>query len=169
MADEKLFTIPLRKEFLKAPIYKRSSKAVRAVKQFIVRHLKTEKVNVGPQLNLQIWSRGKSNPPTRVKVHAMVRDGIGFVELVDVPFAAEITKEDKKDSKKPSVKKAESKTDNKEMRKEQGHEEAKEAKEYSEDTIDTEDAEDPSSILILLSDAIDFVAVNTLASLASFE
>src|SRR3989344_3614162 len=88
MADEKLFTIPLRKEFLKAPIYKRSSKAVRAVKQFIVRHLKTEKVNVGPQLNLQIWSRGKSNPPTRVKVHAMVRDGIGFVELVDVPFEA---------------------------------------------------------------------------------
>ncbi|MEK6955724.1 MAG: 50S ribosomal protein L31e, partial [Nanoarchaeota archaeon] len=129
MADEKLFTIPLRKEFLKAPIYKRSSKAVRAVKQFIVRHLKTEKVNVGPQLNLQIWSRGKSNPPTRVKVHAMVRDGIGFVELVDVPFAAVITKEDKKDSKKkPSVKKEESKTDNKEMRKEQAHEESKDAK-----------------------------------------
>ncbi|HIH26124.1 60S ribosomal protein L31 [Candidatus Woesearchaeota archaeon] len=140
MADEKLFTIPLRKEFLKAPIYKRSSKAVRAVKQFIVRHLKTEKVNVGPQLNLQIWSRGKSNPPTRVKVHAMVRDGIGFVELVDVPFAAEITKEDKKDSKKPSVKKAESKTDNKEMRKEQGHEEAKEAKkEHGPKTVNQPD------------------------------
>ena len=126
MADEKLFTIPLRKEFLKAPIYKRSSKAVRAVKQFIVRHLKTKEVNVGSQLNLHIWSRGKSNPPTRVKVHAMVRDGIGFVELVDIPFAeAKESKEDKKDSKKKAK---ESKTDNKETRKEHAHEEAKEMK-----------------------------------------
>ncbi len=84
MAEERLFTIPLRKEFLKAPIYKRSSKAVKAVKYFISRHMKAKDVKVGEELNLLLWSRGRKNPPSKVKVKSMIVDGVAFV---DVPEA----------------------------------------------------------------------------------
>src|SRR3989344_7391262 len=96
MADEKLFTIPLRKEFLKAPIYKRTSKAVRAVKQFISRHMKAEEVKIGPELNLALWSKGMRNPPSRVKVKSILRDKVALVTLPEAKFVETEKVEEKK-------------------------------------------------------------------------
>jgi len=62
MADEKIFTIPLRKEFSKKPIYRRAKKAVTCVKEFITQHLKTKDVRIGPHLNEKIWERGRRHP-----------------------------------------------------------------------------------------------------------
>ena len=44
---ERLYNVPLRKEFLKVPKYKRSKKAVTALKQFLSKHMKSDKVKVG--------------------------------------------------------------------------------------------------------------------------
>ena len=98
MAEEKIYTIPLRKEWLKAPIYKRSGKAIRAAKQFLNRHLKKE-VNLGPYLNEFIWAKGNRHPPGKVKVRVEDEDGKLTAELINAP------RKEKKDKDKISIKK----------------------------------------------------------------
>src|SRR3989338_6118435 len=124
MANEKLFTINLRKEFLKKPKYRRTKKAVTTVREFITRHLKTKEVKVGPNLNLKLWERGKRNPPSKVKVKAMLEEGIAYVELPEFEFTLPKPKEEKteEDSKK-DAKEEKKKEQEKELNKELAHEE----------------------------------------------
>ncbi len=98
MADEKIFIIPLRKEWNKAPKYKRAKKAVAAVKEFIARHMKAEEIHIGKGLNEMLWSSGSKHPPQKIKVKSIIEENRAFVELVDLPFA--IKKEEEKKSLK---------------------------------------------------------------------
>jgi len=93
---EREYIIPLKKSYLKGPRYERTSKAIKTIKKFIARHMKVEdrdtsKVKLDPYFNNEIWFRGKTNPPTKVKVKAVKEGGIvsvGFVEIPDrVKFA----------------------------------------------------------------------------------
>ncbi len=68
MTDERKYTIPLRQEWLKVPIYKRTKKAIRAIKEFSQKHMKTEEVKIGKHLNQLIWERGMKKPPHKVEV-----------------------------------------------------------------------------------------------------
>lgn len=101
MAEERIYIIPLRREFLKAPNYKRSKKAISAIRTFLIRHMKAEEVKIGKYLNLEIFKHGRKNPPSRIKVKA-VKDKIKIkdkevevvkVELVNAPI--EVKKEEK--------------------------------------------------------------------------
>jgi len=96
---ESTFTIPLRKEILKAPTYVRAQKAVRAVRQFVQKHMKSEDVKIGRFLNMELWKGANRHPPARVKVKAKVVEGKEgkhvMVELHDKPFE-EAKKEEKK-------------------------------------------------------------------------
>lgn len=92
MAEEKIYTIPLRKEWLKVPIYKRSSKAITATKQFLLRHLKKE-VSIGPYLNEYIWKQGNRHPPGKVKIRIEEEDKKLIAELINAP-RREIKKEE---------------------------------------------------------------------------
>jgi large subunit ribosomal protein L31e len=65
---ERTYTIPLRKEWSKTVRYKRAKKAVSAVKQFLVKHMKSDDVRLGKHLNKAIWARGIRNPPCRIRV-----------------------------------------------------------------------------------------------------
>ena len=113
MADEKTATIelertyniPLRKEFQKAPSYKRAKKAVSAVRKFLMKHMKTEQVKVGKYLNLEIWKDGIKNPPHHVKVVAKKdSEGIVFAELEGAPEEkVEKKEEEKKTGEKPEA------------------------------------------------------------------
>jgi len=96
MADEKQFTIPLRKEFSKAPSYKRSEKAIKAIREFIERHMKTDDVKIGKNLNLKIFERGRKNPPPRIKVKAVKEEKLVRVELPEFPFETKVEKKEKK-------------------------------------------------------------------------
>ena len=102
MAEEKQFTIPLRKEFSKAPSYKRSEKAIKAIREFIERHMKTDEVKIGKYLNLKIFERGRKNPPPRIKVKAIKEEKFVRVELLEFPFE---TKKQQKEEKKTQKKK----------------------------------------------------------------
>ena len=92
MAEEKIYTIPLRKEWLKVPIYKRSRKSITATKQFLLRHLKKE-VKLGPYLNEYIWKQGNRHPPARVKVRIDEEKDKLIAELINAP-RKEAKKED---------------------------------------------------------------------------
>ena len=87
MAPERIYNVPLRREWLNAPLYKRAKKAGAALKQYIAKHMKTDQVLVGPKLNMKIWERGIKNPPHHVKVTAIKDDsGVCRVELVGHKF-----------------------------------------------------------------------------------
>lgn len=72
MADlERTYNVPLRKEFQKAPPYKRAKKAIKALKEFLVKNMKSENVLLGPKVNEKIWEKGIKNPPHHVKITAI--------------------------------------------------------------------------------------------------
>jgi large subunit ribosomal protein L31e len=95
-ALERTYTIPLRREYLKAPMYNRTKKAVRALRAFIVKHMKSDDVLIGPKLNLKLWERGRTNPPHHVKITA-IKDDKGQVraELFGFEFKPKEKKEKK--------------------------------------------------------------------------
>lgn len=80
---ERTYTIPLRKEWLKAPKYLRAKKAIRAVQEFLIRHMKSEDVRIMGELNQEIWKHGMKNPPAKVKVNvAKDKDDVVRAQLV---------------------------------------------------------------------------------------
>jgi large subunit ribosomal protein L31e len=87
---EREYTIPLRVEWKKVPRYQRAAKAIKAIKEFLVRHMKIynrdlKKVKINKYLNEQIWIRGIKSPPHKIKVKAIKEGDIVRVDLVHFP------------------------------------------------------------------------------------
>ena len=105
MADKKKLTskvernyiVNLRKEIIKAPRQKKAKKAIRAMKEFLSRHMKSDDVKLGKYLNEHLWQNGPKNPPTRIEIKVIKEDEKVFAELKSAP---EEKKEDKKEKKK---------------------------------------------------------------------
>ncbi|MCK5107932.1 MAG: 50S ribosomal protein L31e [Nanoarchaeota archaeon] len=93
---DRIYTIPLRREYMKVPKYKRAKKAITAIKQFLKKHMKSENIKLGKQLNLKIWERGIKNPPHHIKV-TVKKDGEGLVtaELFGFDFVDKRAKKEK--------------------------------------------------------------------------
>ena len=85
------YIIPLRKSWLKVPEYKRTNKAIKAIKEFLVKHMKIyerdlRKIKIGMILNNEIRFRGIKKPPAKIKVMAEKFDNdIVKVKLVNIP------------------------------------------------------------------------------------
>jgi len=118
------YNVPLRREWLKVPRHKRAKKAMKALKQFLVRHMKGEQemIRIGPYLNEYVWKDGMKNPPHHVKINTEKdEEGLVMAELEGKPMFELKKKEEKKeksaieqkiesvigkkDSSKPSAKK----------------------------------------------------------------
>ena len=87
---EREYIIPLRHRWKIVPRYKRANKAVKAVKEFLVRHMKIRdrdlnKIKVETYLNETIWARGIKNPPSKIKVLAVKEGDIVRAKIVDIP------------------------------------------------------------------------------------
>jgi len=118
---ERIYTIPLRKEWLKAPKYRRAKRTIRAIKEFLVKHMKIydrdlDKIKVDPWINKAIWSRGIKNVPHKIIVKAIKEDDEVRTELISLPrnfksedefFKKKIEKEKKREME--NKKKAEDK------------------------------------------------------------
>ena len=83
MADdiERIIVIPLRAT-KQAPRTKRTMRAVKEVREHIMRHMKVdaEHVWLDTALNERLWQNGTRNPPSRVTVRAIKFDD-GLVEV----------------------------------------------------------------------------------------
>ena len=77
---ERTYTIPLRKSWRKAPSYKRAKRAVTAVQRFIKKHMKSDDVKIGRNLNKKIWERGIKNPPHKIKVNLVKEESFSKAE-----------------------------------------------------------------------------------------
>lgn len=146
---EREYIVPLRNEWLKVPKYKRANKAVKALKEFMVRHMKIydrdlRRIKIDEVLNNEIRKRGIKKPLAKVKVRAKKYDNdIVRVELVDIPEHikfARLRKEKKEKAKDKKVTKEEKplkeeKTTDKEAEKEQ-KEKQNESEEKEKASID---------------------------------
>lgn len=83
---ERMYNVPLRSEFQKVPSHRKAKKAVKALAEFIARHMHAEfeNVRITTELNNFIWKHGMKNPPHHIKVNAVKEDnGMVMVELAE--------------------------------------------------------------------------------------
>ncbi len=140
---ERIYTVPLRNKCLTVPWYKKAKKATKVLKEFLAKNMKVEnrdikKVKLADEVNRALWSRGITNPPYKITVKAIKKDGIVSVQFVSLPnkYKSEniklkklIEKKEKKkeEKQKKSVKKEEIKQEpsEKKIEKEKTSSEAK--------------------------------------------
>lgn len=108
MADlERTYNIPLRKGIAKAPKYMRANKAVRVLREFLQRHMKSQTVKLGPNLNSKILNHGRKNIPHHIEVKAVKdKDSIVRAELAsakDLSFLEPKKPEEKEDKVKLKI------------------------------------------------------------------
>jgi large subunit ribosomal protein L31e len=87
---EREYTIPLRYKGRAVPRYKKTPKAVKTVKEFLVKHMgirdrDLNKIKLDMHLNEALWHRGIKNPIHKIKVKAVKEGDIVRVYAVDLP------------------------------------------------------------------------------------
>ena len=108
---ERTYNVPLRKEYRKVPRWRRTKKAVSALRQFLSKHMKSEDIKLGLDVNEQLWKHGIRNPPHHIKVNATKDEkGVVNVELFGEKKVSRKKKDSKKEVKKEPAKKIEEKT-----------------------------------------------------------
>lgn len=87
---EREYIIPLRRAWLRVPVYERTGRAVKAIKIFIAKHMKvidrdTDRVKLDPYFNNELWFRGRANPPSKIRVKAKKEGDIVNVTFAETP------------------------------------------------------------------------------------
>lgn len=85
MADEleRIYTIPLR-HAKHGKASKRADRAVKDVRTFLTRHMKSDNVWLSNEVNEALWARGKYTIPSKIRVRATrFADGVVEVTLPD--------------------------------------------------------------------------------------
>ena len=88
----RVYTINLGKAWI-TPEHKRTDRVVNMIREFAERHMKSNEIKLDQDLNRQLWSRGKTNPPRKVRVK-MVKEEDGTVTVSlyeDLPAATSTT------------------------------------------------------------------------------
>ena len=70
VVEERTYTIPLFPTLNSIPRTKRASKAVKMVREFIMKHMKVDEVWLSQDVNEFIFKRGMQKPPRKVTVRA---------------------------------------------------------------------------------------------------
>jgi large subunit ribosomal protein L31e len=80
---ERVYIIPLR-DVKRVPRTIRSPKAVRLVREFTKKHMKSDDIKIDSSVNEKIWERGIQKVPPKIKVKATKEeDGSVSVTLVE--------------------------------------------------------------------------------------
>jgi len=144
---EREYVVPLRREWQKVPEYKRANKATKALKEFMVRHMKVydrdlRKIKIDIYLNNEIRFRGMKKPLHKVKVKAIkYASGIVEVKLVQLPkhIEFEVARIARKEAEK--LKEEKSKPEEKQAKTEEKKEEEK-----TEEKIEAKEKETSNKI-----------------------
>jgi len=79
--DERIYIVPLAKA-RRGPRNKRAKKAVRYLREYMMRHFKPESLVITQEVNEKIWERSIQKPPRKLKVRATKNiDGLVVVYL----------------------------------------------------------------------------------------
>jgi large subunit ribosomal protein L31e len=81
--QEHIYIIPLR-DSRRAPRWKRSNTAIKDIRKYLARHMKSEDVKLDRSINEKVWDRGSTKPPSKIRVRAMkMEDGQVQAELAE--------------------------------------------------------------------------------------
>ena len=107
---ERIYIIPLKKTSYKSS--KAAPVAVKRIKTYLMRHMKVDQENIwiDDSLNNTLWSKGKYNMPSKIRVKAVkFDDGVVEVYVPEMEFKKsrrELLKEEK-EKKEPILRKEE--------------------------------------------------------------
>ncbi len=84
IVEERIYTVPLGKAWI-SPRKKTTPKAIRIIKNFIMRHMKvdSDSIKITNEVNEKIWSRGIEKPPRKIRIRA-AKDMDGIVTVYHV-------------------------------------------------------------------------------------
>jgi large subunit ribosomal protein L31e len=81
----RVYTINLGKAWL-TPQYRRTDRVVNIIREFAKKNMKSSDVKIDQDLNRQVWSRGKANPPRKIRVRMTKdEDDVVIVSTYDEP------------------------------------------------------------------------------------
>ena len=86
--EERIYTVPLRSGYVKKPRWRKTHYAVKTLKQFVERHAKLVP-RISREVNEAIWNHGGKNPPARIKVKIVARNGFAEVILPEGKITGE--------------------------------------------------------------------------------
>ena len=137
MADEKIYTIPLRKAY-RGVKTRRAKKAITIIKEYLIRHMKVDEVKIGKTINESVWSRGIQKPPRKVRIHATLDNKIAYAEMIGTDIQTPSKEEVKEKDKKKKEKREKIKEDRKERKKLSIEEELDESGRVEEEVVEEE-------------------------------
>ena len=131
--ESRTYVIPLRKDWLKVPKWRRSKRAAAALRVFLLKHTKAKQAKIGKWANEALWARGAKNPPSKITVIVKKEKDIARAELATLPAKAKrMLAEAAKRTATRKKKDAERKQKDEEKKKEQEERKKKTAEEKKE-------------------------------------
>ncbi len=100
---ERVYTINLGKVLL-SPNNQRAKRAINMIREFAIRHMKSEDVKIEEDVSHLVWARGIRHPPRKIRVK-LTKDGDGTVLISK--YQEEKPKKEETVVKKPKSKKTE--------------------------------------------------------------
>ena len=89
------------------PRYRRTDRVITMIREFAKKSMKSDEVKLDQDLNRQIWKRGKTNPPRRVRLKLVKdEDGAVVVSLYDEATKDEQNKIGSEEGKSPELSEA---------------------------------------------------------------
>jgi large subunit ribosomal protein L31e len=80
---EQIYIIPLR-DVQHTPRWERGKRAMKAIRDFLRQHMKSDEIKLDQSINEAVWERGSHKPPSRIRVRAMkFEDGQVQAELAE--------------------------------------------------------------------------------------
>jgi large subunit ribosomal protein L31e len=150
---EREYVINIRRQIEKVPIYRRTEKAARTIKEFLARHMKIrerdlKKVKIDRYLNEFLWARGIRNPKTRIKIRAVKEGDIVKAELAELPNELKFKKlrEEKREQKGIEISKKKKEEKEAELKKEE-QKEGKPEDEKKEETRREVESEKKAAVI----------------------
>jgi len=144
---EREYVIPLRERCRPVPRYKKTPKAVKTVKEFLVRHMQIRdkdlnKIKIDRFLNEQLWERGIKKPLHKVKVRVIKEGDIVKVYSVDLPTKINFKKLREEKREKEGKEALEKKKESQKTMMEKAKDQVKSAKEEKKEDKDNDGVND---------------------------
>jgi large subunit ribosomal protein L31e len=83
MENERIYTIPLRDVTNKVPTTKRAPRAIKKIREYLQKHMKSDNVKLDNSINEKVWERSLNKIPARVRVKAVKQDDVVIATLVE--------------------------------------------------------------------------------------
>ena len=88
---DRTYNVPLGRAWI-YPKQRRSKRAVKLLREFAIKHGKSEQVKISEEISEQIWENGIRNPPRKIMIR-LVKDKDGLVTVNTLDSAKSESKE----------------------------------------------------------------------------